>query len=167
MFKKRCKSCSEGVDKSWNFCPNCGNPVKAGVAGANPLGVDLNKMFQQMVTPLLNNLMGGVAMNANAQNKRSTGQNDRFSRAMTNIKEVVEPEDIIEDMGDMVTHSISLPGVDNKTDVNVTKMENSIEVRAITGKKMYLKIIKRDRRDGIVSEDFFNENLVLVLRKTN
>ncbi len=30
---------------------------------------------------------------------------------------------------------------------------------------MYLKILKRDRREGVISEQFANENLVLVLRK--
>jgi hypothetical protein len=44
-------------------------------------------------------------------------------------------------------------------------MQNSIEVRALNGKKLYLKILRRDKKEGVISEQFENENLVLVLRK--
>ena len=46
-------------------------------------------------------------------------------------------------------------------------MENSIEIRAKNGDKLYLKIVRRDKKQSIISEEFANENLVLVLRKLN
>ena len=44
----------------------------------------------------------------------------------------------------------------NRNDIDIKKMENSIEVRAKNGDKLYLKIVRRDKRQSVISEEFAN-----------
>jgi len=142
-------------------------PLSMQAPGMGNMNVDLsnsiNKVFQPMLTSLMNNVMGGFFNTQ--QQKEKTSLQEKFVRSATDINEVIEPEDLVSDNGNSTVHSINLPGVRNKTDISVTKMENSIEIRAISGKRLYLKIIKREKGEGILSEQFTRENLVLVLKK--
>ncbi|MCL4400738.1 MAG: zinc ribbon domain-containing protein [Candidatus Parvarchaeota archaeon] len=166
MFKKKCSSCSFALEKRWNFCPNCGFPLNRQGMGPSNINVDLSKMMQQMVGPLLNGLMnGGMFQTQPVQRPVQTNLQEKFAKEMGSINEVAEPEDLVSNNGDTIVHAIGLPGVKSKSDINVTKLENSIEVRALAGKRLYLKIIKREKGEGILSEQFTKENLILVLKK--
>ncbi len=165
MFKKKCGGCSYVLDKRWNFCPNCGQPMNGQNVSLGNLNIDLNKVMQQMMGPLMNSVIGGGFFQNQQQPKQKTNVQEKLNKTMSNVNEVIEPEDLVSDHGDTTVHAISLPGVKNKSDINVMKMENSIEVRAVSGKRLYLKIIKRDKGEGIISEQFTNGNLVLVLKK--
>lgn len=165
MFKKRCV-CNAGLEKGWNFCPNCGIPLGMQNAAVNNINIDISKMMQQVMGPLLNGMMNsGMFQNQPVQKQKTTNIQEKFTKEKGNINEVVEPEDQISENGDTIIHAINLPGVKGKSDVNVTKLENSIEVRAIAGKRLYLKIIKREKGEGILSEQFTKDTLELVLKK--
>jgi uncharacterized Zn finger protein (UPF0148 family) len=161
MLKKKCASCGVPLDKDWNFCPNCGASLR-GVQGGTGGGLDINKMVQQMVGPLLNTMMGGM-FQTQAQPKHT--HRNPLEKRTEPIEEVIEPEEAVTDLRDSVAHVITLPEVKSKSDINIIKMENSIEVRAVVGKKLYLKIIKREKGEGILSEEFSKGNLVIVLKK--
>ena len=167
MFKKKCNVCDGILEKQWNFCPNCGAPrvvQNSGMPGTNNLNIDLTKMMQQMVGPLLNSAFGGNMFKPKSQPQKQNTQ-EKFNKNIGNVEEVIEPQDLVSDHGDTAVHAINLPGVKSKSDISITKMENSIEVRALCGKKLYLKIIQREKGEGVVSEDFTQENLILVLKK--
>ncbi len=165
MFKKKCNGCGYTLEKQWNFCPNCGMPSNGQNVSLGNMNIDLNKMMQQVMGPLLNNVIGGGLFQNPQQPKQKTNMQDKFNKNIGNVNEVVEPEDLVSDHGDTTVHAISLPGVKNKSDISVMKMENSIEVRAVCGKRLYLKIIKREKGEGILSEQFTKDSLILVLKK--
>ncbi|MCL4399535.1 zinc ribbon domain-containing protein [Candidatus Parvarchaeota archaeon] len=164
MLNKNCRFCGEKINKKWRFCPQCGRPVNAQAADVQDIAIDMTKVFQQVVPQIFNGIMGSVFQKQNHDHKNQ-GLNSRFGKDTSSVEEVVEPEDIISEHGDTVVHSINLPGIKSKSDIAITKMENSLEVRAIMGKRLYLKIIKRDKQQGLLSEEFVNGNLVLVLKR--
>lgn len=165
MFKKKCTACGYTVDKQWNFCPNCAAPLNGQTVSLGNINIDPNKMMQQMMG-LLGSVLGGAGFsNPQTQQQKQSNIREKFAKGATNVNEIVEPEDLVSESGDTTVHTINLPGVKNKADVNVTKMENSIEVRAVTGKRLYLKIIPRQKGEGILSEQFAKDNLILVLKK--
>ncbi|MCL4406853.1 MAG: zinc ribbon domain-containing protein [Candidatus Parvarchaeota archaeon] len=160
---KKCKFCGENCSKDWNFCPNCGRPLNVTDSAANGISIDMTKIFQKVIPQIFSGMMnGGVFQQEDVQKPQ---HRQRQEKGMSEISEVIEPEDLVSSHGDTIVHAISLPGIKSKEDIKINKMSNSIEIRALNGKKMYLKILKRDRREGVISEQFANENLVLVLRK--
>ncbi len=160
-LKKKCNVCGIHLEKDWNFCPNCGTPSRKTQNGIDG-NLDVNKMVQQMVGPLLNTMIGGLLQ---TQTMSKHTQKNPLEKRTDSIEEVVEPEEAITNMHGSIAHIITLPGVKSKSDISIIKMENSIEVRAVCGKRLYLKIIKRERGEGVLSEEFSKENLVLVLKK--
>ena len=165
MFKKKCSGCGYVLDRQWNFCPNCGLPPNGQNMSPGNLNIDLNKMMQQMIGPIMNSVIGGGLFQNQPQPKQKGNMQDKLNKNVGNVNEVVEPEDLVSDNSDTTVHAVSLPGVKSKSDISVMKMENSIEIRAISGKRLYLKIIKRDKGEGIISEQFTKDSLILVLKK--
>ena len=153
------------VEKEWSFCPQCGRPLRTQGINISGLNIDVTKMVNELIPQVLNGVFNGSIFT----DKRQEGQqgHESSSRQSFSAKEVIEPEDLISKHGDTVIHAISLPGVRTKNDIDIRKMENSIEVRAKNGDKLYLKIVRRDKKQSIISEEFANENPVLVLRKLN
>lgn len=152
------------VEKGWNFCPSCGAPLNSD-RSMMPGTVDITKMMQQMqqmVGPLIGNMMGGMFQN---QPQQRQSHRNPLEKKTEGVEEVIEPDESITDMGNSTVHVIHLPGVKSKADINVIKMENSVEVRASAGRKLYLKIIKREKGESILSEEFSKGSLVIVLRK--
>ncbi len=153
------------VEREWSFCPKCGRPLRSQGINISGLNIDVTKMVQEIMPQVLNGVFNGSIFTDKQQENKQ--RHESSSKQAFPAKEVIEPEDLISKHGDTVIHAISLPGVRNKTDIDIKKMENSIEVRAKNGDKIYLKIVRRDKKQSIISEEFANENLVLVLRKLN
>jgi HSP20 family molecular chaperone IbpA len=165
MQKKKCLFCGIPIEKEWSFCPHCGRPLKTQGINISGVNIDVTKMVQEIMPQVLNGVFNGSIFSEKqqeAQDRRESSPKHSFS-----AKEIIEPEDLISKHGDTIIHAISLPGVRYKDDIDIRKMENSIEIRAKNGDKLYLKIVRRDKRQSIISEEFANENLVLVLRKLN
>ncbi|EEZ92856.1 MAG: hypothetical protein BJBARM4_0477 [Candidatus Parvarchaeum acidiphilum ARMAN-4] len=165
MQKKKCLFCGISIEKDWSFCPHCGRPLKTQGINISGVNIDVTKMVQEIIPQVLNGVFNGsifTEKQQEAQERKESSSKQSFS-----AKEIIEPEDLVSKHGDTVIHAIALPGVRYKDDIDIKKMENSIEIRAKNGDKLYLKIVRRDKRQSIVSEEFTNENLVLVLRKLN
>ena len=161
---QKCKFCGEIISKNWNFCPNCGRPLHFTDSEMNGISIDLTKVVQKVIPQILNGIANGGVFQPEQEASRPYSK-QKADKAMSDVSEVIEPEDLVSTHGDTIVHAISLPGVKSKHDIKVSKMQNSIEVRALNGKKLYLKILRRDKKEGVISEQFENENLVLVLRK--
>jgi HSP20 family molecular chaperone IbpA len=165
MQRKKCLFCGMPIEKEWSFCPQCGRPLRTQGINISGLNIDVTKMVNELIPQVLNGVFNGSIFTEKPkdnQQKHESNMRQQFS-----AKEIIEPEDLISKHGDTVIHAISLPGVRNRSDIDIKKMENSIEVRAKNGDKLYLKILRRDRKQSVISEEFANENLVLVLRKLN
>ena len=165
MQKKKCQFCGFPSEKEWSFCPQCGRPLRTPGINISGLNIDVTKMVNELIPQVLNGVFNGAMFTEKQQ--ESQQRSESSSKQPFAAKEIIEPEDLISKQGDMVIHAISLPGVRNRDDIDIRKMENSIEVRAKNGDKIYLKIVRRGKKQSVISEEFVNENLVLVLRKLN
>ena len=165
MQRKQCQFCGLSVEKEWSFCPQCGRPLRTQGINISGINIDVTKMIRELMPQVLNGAMDGSIF-VSKQNERPQ-RKETGARSSFPAKEVIEPEDLVSKHGNTVIHAISLPGVKDKSDIDINKMENSIEVRARNGDRLYLKILRRDRKQSVVSEEFANENLILVLRKLN
>jgi HSP20 family molecular chaperone IbpA len=164
MQSKRCQFCGFPFEKEWSFCPQCGRPLKSQGINISGINIDVTKMVQEIMPQVLNGALNS-SLFGNVPYERQKKEN--IPRRSFSAKEIVEPEDLISKHGDTIIHAINLPGIKNKSDIDINKMQNSIEIRAKNGDKLYLKILRRDRKQSVISEEFANENLVLVLRKIN
>ena len=165
MQKKKCQFCGFPSENEWSFCPQCGRPLRTQGINISGLNIDVTKMVNELIPQVLNGVFNGsmfTEKQQGSQQRRESNSKQPFS-----AKEIIEPQDLISKHGDTIIHAISLPGVKGRDDIDIRKMENSIEVRAKNGDKLYLKIVRRDKKQNVISEEFANENLVLVLRKLN
>ncbi len=76
-------------------------------------------------------------------------------------EETVEPRVKIKKLEDKIKIDVTLPQVKSMEDVDVLEFENSCEVRAYVGKKLYFKIIEVPSNFSLDRKDFLKETLVL------
>lgn len=76
--------------------------------------------------------------------KVSTPQFDEETQKRFSQLEKAEPQTNIRRLSNKVVYEIDVPGVESIKDVSVLKLENSLEIRAITKDKAYKKIISID-----------------------
>lgn len=69
---------------------------------------------------------------------------------------IEEPETCVRRIGDKIVVEVKLPGVEDTKDIELKSLENSIEVKAISGKKAYFKILTKPTKANIVSKRFEN-----------
>lgn len=74
-------------------------------------------------------------------------------------KEKQEPSTSVKRFSDRVVYEINIPGVESKEELSITKLENSIEVRAKSKDKSYFKVIPID--SPITGYDFKKGKLSL------
>jgi len=75
----------------------------------------------------------------------------------------VEPETNIRRLSDRIVYEIQMPGVKSKKDISITRLESSIEIKAIAKRieKAYYKVIKAGL--PVINYKFSKETLVLEL----
>jgi HSP20 family molecular chaperone IbpA len=67
-----------------------------------------------------------------------------------------EPEAEIKNLGNKQIISIKLPDVKSKEDIEVKKLEQSMEIKAFAGDKAYFKLIPLPANASIVKKEFKN-----------
>lgn len=75
---------------------------------------------------------------------------------------IKEAESKVRRLADKIIYEISTPGVKNKTDIVITKLENSIEIKAYSKNSCYIKTIPL--KVEIVTYYIKDEKLVLELK---
>lgn len=158
--------CGKEMERSWDFCPYCGNML-------SPMqGNKLLNMVQDMVnklSPMFNNLISISGANSQPENiKRApqrSGVKADLLRPTQKVEQVIEPMDDAVKSGSSFIHRIMLPDVTKKSDITITKMESSLEVRAFAGKKLYMKIIPMDKKYRLFSYELADGVLTVDLRK--
>ena len=135
-------------------------------------GNKLLTMVQDMVnklSPMFNNLISISGANSQQENFKRTPQRPSIkpdlTRSTQKVEQVIDPMDDAVKSGNTSIHRIMLPDVAKRSDVTITKMENSIEVRAFAGKKLYMKIIPLDKRYRLSSYELSDGVLTVELRK--
>jgi HSP20 family molecular chaperone IbpA len=80
------------------------------------------------------------------------------------IKVIEEPETKIEKVGTKEIITIKLPGVKSEEDIEIKRLEQSIEVKAFAGEKTYFKLIPIPP-NAIVNKNFKDEILKIEVER--
>lgn len=86
-----------------------------------------------------------------------------FENKLSKINETAEPETEIKKIDGKVSYTIRLPDVKKVDDIQIKRLPNSIEVRAVCGNKMYFKLFEAPQNLGIVEKSFKSGVLNIVL----
>ncbi len=164
-MQRQCSMCGKEMERNWDFCPYCGNML-------SPMQSNkLMNMVQDMVnklSPMFNNLISISGANSQPTNvKRPPTRQSKadLTRPAQKVDQVVEPMDDAVKSGNSSIHRIMLPDVTKRSDVTITRMENSLEIRAFAGKKLYMKIIPVDKRYRLSSYELSDGVLTVELKK--
>jgi len=189
MFKKKCHSCKEKVDRKFLYCPWCGVPLKDkrsaqedyGMLGNND-EVQMQQAVNDMKLPfglngIVNTLMKQIEKEMsnmdNMNGPKPKGFKIQFSTGMPNMQAMnpqpveqtktvssierfnekvsedeqerraklkqVPAKSTIRRLPEGLIYEIETPGVTVKKDITLTKLEQSLELKAYTKDKCYVK----------------------------
>jgi HSP20 family molecular chaperone IbpA len=89
---------------------------------------------------------------------------DKDSKKFSSLKKE-EPETNIRRLSNKIIYELKLPGIKSLKDISIIKLENSIEIKAISEDKAYLKIISVNL--PLLNYNFSEEKLILELEAKN
>ncbi len=72
-----------------------------------------------------------------------------------------EPKTEIRRVNDRVIVEMDIPGVEDMKDIEVTELENSVEVKATAGEKAFFKIITKPHQSRLIDQRFEKGKLFL------
>ena len=88
---------------------------------------------------------------------------EKFETKLSSIKETAEPETEIKKTDGKISYTITLPDVKKVDDIQIKRLPNSVEIRAVSGNKMYFKLFEAPQNLGIVEKSFKSGVLKIVL----
>ena len=167
MFKKTCPNCDRKTEKSFNFCPYCGFSFARNKEQADFGLIGKDDNIQQPIPnqmPSLNKIMNNLIKQlGNPQSPK--GFSIQISTAMpqeAQLQEIEKPEIIkisdkeiqrrkilpkqeavsnIRRLNNKIIYEISVPGVKQKKDIIISRMENGIEIKAYSKNICFYKQI--------------------------
>ena len=159
LFNKRCPECGKKVKDEWNFCPYCGellsNDIGFGV-GKISLGDGITITIQA-VKPR------GKVRVIKPQEARIAKPSIGAKEKQRVVKEVVEPSVSFGAENGRVVITVGLPGVSNEHDIEIKRLEESIEVKAYAKDKDYFKVISIKPSLKVVGKEFSDGTLRIYL----
>ncbi len=131
-------------------------------AGSRPpqINVKTSGEFRQMEPDIKREL--GAAVEAPVSS-RARQPALAFENKLSAIKETAEPETEIKKINGQISYTINLPDVKKADDIQIKRLPNSIEIRAVCGNKMYFKLFEAPQNLGIVERSFRAGVLNIVL----
>lgn len=182
MFrKKRCPNCGRVIDKKWSFCAFCGVCLRG-----ESLFEEMNKELERMRKFFVRSLLsfppikgGGIKITIHSGTGikpkieiRTSGEYRKLEpeiKRRLGIREVKEekvviprvteePETKVYKLGRREVIEVKLPGV-KEEDVDIRKLEQSLEIKAMKGKKAYFtvlpvrpnsRIVKKEMKKGLL-----------------
>lgn len=171
FWRKSCNFCGYKLKKDWNFCPKCGNPIGAGGIMRDVFEdiekefERIDKMFRIDTRELGSQDIRGGSLHITIQS--GTGIQPKIEVKTTGDYKALEPEikrklgiseEKVEERArkfkiteepetkKIVQHGktilkIELPGVKSEDDIEIKRLEQSIEIKAFAGDKAYFKLI--------------------------
>lgn len=156
---KKCRICKKPVKEEFHFCPYCGEYLRA----KEDFFDELDKMIEQEFEKLEKLFGFAVPRIKIFPKKTHEPEIESEKNVEENIRKVEEPKiEEVEKNGEKII-KIKLPGVKEENNVEIKRLEESIEIRAKCGDKIYFKIIPIHPK-RIYKADFKNEEIVLVTR---
>lgn len=171
--KKTCKNCREKLDGKWNFCPRCGVTLKE-----RNVFDEFDREFKIMNKAFgFSKMLGGPKINLTPREDGVSIIITQGTEMKPRIKEekfvpkkpvripetIEEPETKIERKGNRQTITIKLPGVKYE-DVEIKRLESSIEIKAFVGDKAYFKLIPVPS-NAAINKSFEDEMLKIEVLK--
>ncbi|MEM5798763.1 MAG: hypothetical protein QXP39_01815, partial [Candidatus Aenigmatarchaeota archaeon] len=77
------------------------------------------------------------------------------------VETTEEPKAEIKRLDSKIVVELDLPNVKSESDISIQELEQSVEIRAIAGKKAYFKIITKPEQFRLVKKRFSNGKLYL------
>jgi hypothetical protein len=101
------------------------------------------------------------------EEKREVRTNDLNSEQLGKFSKLPrkEPETTLKRLGDKIVYELNMPEVKSTKDVFITRLETSMEIRAIGKKNSYFKIIPINF--PIINQEISNGKLILELEPRN
>ena len=187
----KCKRCNIEVKGGWRFCPICGTSIAEAVTA--PLrfnfseGINLeeddfdevfkqafqevDKMFKSIGMPgninitVKTNRPGPAQVRQPVQSKKTVQQQRVVQLPQRIVKSAEEPEMKMENAPNYISIELKVPGVASVKDIFIKKLNESIEVRAYAGDKMYFKVIPINPGADVAEKKFVSGILSIKLQK--
>lgn len=183
-----CRNCKSDIGtKEWKYCPFCGESISAKPMYQMGMQDVADKILyglqKRLMKKLLATLASGFSREQNSpvhgfsvkvisnRGPAAQGAGQAVStRRKTDIdmtkkrpapKETLEPETSIVKLPGKLRADICVPGVGHLDDIDVLEFENSCEVRAYSGSKLYFKIIQVPKDLNLSGKSLSGKTLVL------
>ncbi len=167
--KKKCENCGEKVDVKWDYCPHCGEEL---VKKREKIFDDIDKEFESVdkmmgfkpIKGISIMISGGTGMGpkiaVSPDYRKPEMAIQKAKEKPVRIPKITEePETKIEKIGNKQVIKIKLPGV-KMEDIEIKRLEQSIEVKAFAGDKAYFKLIPIPSNASINRS--FEENMLKI-----
>ncbi len=130
-------------------------------AGGRPpqVNVKTSGEFKQMEPEIKRGL--GAAVGAPVSSRAQPAL--AFENKLSGISETAEPETEVKKTDGKIAYTMRLPDVKKVDDIQIKRLPNSIEIRAVSGNKMYFKLFEAPQNLGIVEKSFKDGALRIVL----
>ena len=151
----------EGTETKFTSNKKSPNPTKTG-------GISISISTSGNSPPKIKiNSMGNIQKEKEETYIKNIQQMEFKSRNLKGFSSLpkVEPQTKIRRFSDKIIYEIDLPGVKLLKDISITKLENGIEIKAISKDKAYEKAISINL--PIIRKNFLNEKLILELDVKN
>ena len=174
----KCRNCGKQIERSWNYCPVCGeerrgffrNPFKG--FSDKLFMKSFEKTFKQLFDSMefeempfkdsknfvikMSNLDGVPQIKVYDSTKQSVKKSEREldNRVLKNVE---EPMADLRRAGDSLFIELKVPNVKSIKDVEITRLGESVEIRAFAKDKSYFKmvavpdnsrVLRKELRDG-------------------
>ncbi len=144
----KCRTCGAELKEDWNYCPYCGASKYS--TGLEEIFEMFEKSFKSLFGENISDFPFGRGFLVEISRKedeeprisiKELGKPENLKKDETLKKnmEVIEPEVKVLEEGKLV--KIFLPDVEREEDINIKKLQNSIEIKACGKGKTYFTII--------------------------
>ncbi len=144
----KCRACGAELKEDWNYCPYCGASKYS--TGLEEIFEMFEKSFKSLFGENISDFPFGRGFLVEISRKedeeprisiKEFGKPENLKKDETLKKnvEVIEPEVKVLEEGKLV--KIFLPDVEREEDINIKKLQNSIEIKACGKGKTYFTII--------------------------
>jgi len=172
--KKKCRKCGEKVDDKWSFCPYCGEELKKPKSILENIDREFEKVDKMLsfkpIKGISIMISGGEGMEPKIKIKTPSYGEDETKREKVKERSIripkitEEPETKIERIGNRQVIKMKLPGV-KMEDIEIKRLEQSIEVKAFAGDKTYFKLIPIPS-NAAINRSFESEMLKIEVLKS-
>lgn len=158
FWKKKNKCmCGQNIEEKWNYCPQCGIPLKQEALrmgamkvphikmGSSDFGISFSITSSGIGLPKIEvRRIGQPAqhnMNVEAyEEKEPKPALEGIKRGV--VKNTIEPEMLIEKRGQETIYIIKLPKGISLNDIHIKRLSSSVEIRAYYKDTLYFKIFE-------------------------